>query len=287
MMKSANTLKIFGSVLASCSFIFSPAFANDEAPVDNREVEIAVTGDDSFVEETNQGEETKRAWLNNKGHFYPIMSAEIEEQIVLQQQEQSTETTQEQPADQADEKNVKSSSLFTKGYEEDCTIPSLAYPGVFHFWINCPTDWSWFMLEDESIWHIAYEDRTKIQNWFAGYALVLRPNNWWDSDPYYQYQLYNTVTKQTVQVNIDSINGPLMNGPYSRYIYGFINNGHEVQLTDGSLWTVKPNERRSMTRWVAGDAVYIGINNDWFTGRYEYILINSAAGNWVRVDWKH
>lgn len=55
--------------------------------------------------------------------------------------------------------------------------------------------------------------------------------------------------------------------------------GEQVQLQDGSIWSIYPDERYKVLNWLPTDVVVIMPNHSWLTGSsYPYRLVNQNTG---------
>lgn len=59
--------------------------------------------------------------------------------------------------------------------------------------------------------------------------------------------------------------------------------GENVELEDGSIWVVNPNDRYNTLNWMTGDVIIITPNHALFSS-YMYCLVNLNTGAVVRVN---
>lgn len=59
--------------------------------------------------------------------------------------------------------------------------------------------------------------------------------------------------------------------------------GEKVELEDGSLWSVHPEDYHHTLDWMTGDVILITPNHSWFAS-YNYVLNNMSTGEIVRVQ---
>lgn len=282
--------------LAVCLLTSAPMFSNQFPPAieddvfladqinifdisDEKEDEVVFTGPIDIYDSSEE-----HAPINVGLNFAAIVAQIDEEES---QKSSDLKLSEEQQAEiQALFASKASKSLSVAGsWDDSIDLPVNAYPGIYHYWIQCSPDRSWFRIEDGSVWTIRYADRSKISGWNSGYPLVLRLNNFSDSDKYYQYQLYNTVTDEAIQVNL--YEGPLLGGANTVSIYSFFSNGYQFNLTNGSIWDVRLSDCDNMNGWNAGDCVYVVPNEDlWTKYFYSYRVVNIAKNRNVRANWK-
>lgn len=54
--------------------------------------------------------------------------------------------------------------------------------------------------------------------------------------------------------------------------------GDTVELEDGSIWSIKPQDRKKTLDWMTGDTIVITPNSSWFNWTYDFKLINKNTG---------
>lgn len=59
--------------------------------------------------------------------------------------------------------------------------------------------------------------------------------------------------------------------------------GESVQLEDGSIWSVNPNDSYKTLNWLTSDIIWITPNSSWFSS-YNYCLVNQNTGVAVEVN---
>jgi len=124
-------------------------------------------------------------------------------------------------------------------------------------------------LTDGSVWKVRHRDRSKVKKWRSSDTIVIETANFFS---WYAYNLVNYTRNESVDVelhlNDDRIGGTshwiVEVNPYMGY----------VRLENGSVWRMSTSE---LVNWSQNDDVIIGLSKDWFSSRYDYILINPRA----------
>lgn len=125
-------------------------------------------------------------------------------------------------------------------------------------------------LEDGSIWTTSSSDRHKTLDWMTGDTIIILPNHSWFSS--HDYRLVNINTGANVKVNLSL--GPIYNGIYTHWIIAIDYKHRQVCLEDGSVWKMSWWDSSIVDKWLPNDTVIIGINDGWFSGGSQNMLIN-------------
>lgn len=88
----------------------------------------------------------------------------------------------------------------------------------------------------------------------------------------------NTIQK----INIFSYSLPRCQLAYHRKVQ-FKYSQDNVELEDGSIWLVNPQEKAKMLRWSPEEPLAIIINNAWFSD-YKFLLVNLVSDEAVSVN---
>jgi hypothetical protein len=59
--------------------------------------------------------------------------------------------------------------------------------------------------------------------------------------------------------------------------------GDTVELTDGSIWSVRSKDRYKSLNWLTSDTIVITANHEWFSV-YDYKLVNQNTGKSLAVN---
>jgi len=59
--------------------------------------------------------------------------------------------------------------------------------------------------------------------------------------------------------------------------------GDIIKLEDGSQWSVKPEDRKSLYDWILSEPVIITQNPSWFS-KYNYRIVNRDTGASIAID---
>jgi hypothetical protein len=182
------------------------------------------------------------------------------------------ESEQAQNANSATDHNEEIAGYYLADY------PPVYFPPSCH-WLGAISALSdSLQIEDGSMWQIDPYDAYKIRNWFANDPLIVTQNRSWFST--YQYRIINQNTGYSIDVNL--IEGPVLNGEYSRQIAALDTFRGEIVLTDNTRWTISRRDAYLLPTWERGDYIITGINSGWDSD-YNCILIDVATNNFVRA----
>ncbi len=128
-------------------------------------------------------------------------------------------------------------------------------------------------LADGTILSVAYQDQGVATRW-RGYApyVVLAQNNGFFRNV--NFKVHNLSTGESVEAKISQ--GPTVLKAY--LVVGFDEYNQRVQLANQQgqtmFWKISSSDIRAWNDWKLNDGILIGVNDCWFTGGYDYILIN-------------
>ena len=182
------------------------------------------------------------------------------------------------------EENIKKEETEEKEDQKQTGYYSNGYPAVYfpyeaHNLVAISALGDSIVIEDGSIWKVAYSDRNAIKYWKETDPLIVYPNKAWFGRDH--YLVYNQVLEQYVRVTLT--HGPLLNHELSKQIIFIDYKKGEVVLNDESYWKISSSDRYLLEEWLVGDYIIIGKNNSLFSGK-EYILLNSNMYNHIRAD---
>lgn len=172
--------------------------------------------------------------------------------------------------------NTDSESSVTK---KDLLSKSLLYtshPGAFYSPYVVSLFGDTVEFHDGSVWSICFDDRTLTYNWLITDDIVVTPNDEWFS--LYAYRLTNQQTGVAVRANLYL--GPIYRGIFSYWIVAIDYINGQVCLQDGSIWSMSPIDLNIIRKWMVGDTVIIGVNNNAFASIRPNILINVNTNNY-------
>lgn len=125
-------------------------------------------------------------------------------------------------------------------------------------------------LHDYSLWEVASSSRKKIVSWEIAEQIVIKPSACCLPDLFskHPFVFHNRIRNEVVWVKLKEIGEK---GGY--YPHRVVASGpaNYLTLSDGSLWLVDLSEGSKMPR--NGQEIMIGVNNQWKTAAYPYILI--------------
>lgn len=129
-------------------------------------------------------------------------------------------------------------------------------------------------LKDGSMWEVTPHKREMIMQWRKSERLFIKPAYTVflpSKFMTYKYVLYNEKRNEFAEVKLIKESVPMDGG-------AFIINSIEpyqqiIQLNDGTFWQINLTESE-FDKWEIGHRVFVGVNNNWRTEKYPYILIN-------------
>jgi hypothetical protein len=155
-----------------------------------------------------------------------------------------------------------------------------SHPGILYYPVAVSTFGDEVTLMDGSVWQIRSSDRDQTRGWFATDEIIILPNTSFFS--FYDYKLLNTVTGAEVEANM--LLSPLLGTAYTRLIIGFNDAYSYVYLSDGSVWSISPNDYYLYKKWMVGDIVMIGANLGWDSYTRPNILLNATYRTYIRAN---
>jgi hypothetical protein len=159
----------------------------------------------------------------------------------------------------------------------------ILYAGAIHYLYAYAWDFSWIELEDGTVWDVRWEDRNKITGWLLMSDNLYVTQGGWFSKNY--YKIVNQ--SRGIEIEVDLKATPIVGGSFTRtVIYVDYKNGL-ITLNDGTIWNVLSNDNYLLSTgpWCVNDIVVVGLNSDWYSGSYPFILINGIVGkhHYVRI----
>lgn len=130
-------------------------------------------------------------------------------------------------------------------------------------------------LSDGSIWSVALGDRWKLADWLISDVIVIIPNHSFFT--FYDYLLVNQRTGDRIEVNLSEIEVLAYDASYRgqrHWIISIDYFSNLVTLEDGSVWGISFDDDSILQRWLIGDILIVGINDDWNSGSHPNVLIN-------------
>lgn len=152
------------------------------------------------------------------------------------------------------------------------------FPINCHWLISIGDSYRTIELEDGSHWDIASVDNHTLRNWRRDDSLSITPNGSWLSA--YDYYITNKTNNSYVKANLRV--GPLAHGAYSHWVVGIDHLGGHVQLENGMVWCVDPQDGYLLKEWVIDDHIVLGQYDSWFSP-FNHILINVSMDNFIHV----
>lgn len=132
-------------------------------------------------------------------------------------------------------------------------------------------------LTDGSTWFVDPDEYAALSNWNPMAPVIITQNHAWRWRSPYDFRLTNQWTGQSVGINIDL--GPI--SPvyacfYTHWIVDIDYYKNIVYLEDGSKWHMSIFDSSTISQWVPGDIVIIGVNDGWLFAYNPNMLINVA-----------
>jgi hypothetical protein len=206
--------------------------------------------------------------------------AEIEEERARVAQENGAESADGKEAAEANEEGQEGTEKQARAYVQVLT-PYSFHAGAFHYLQSFGFGDIDVKLQDGSLWSIRSIDQHKMPLWYSGDQIVITPNHTWFSS--YKYQMNNQNIGQDAEVNLKV--GPYLDGPFTYRVVAIDYFLKEVQLNDGTWWDISIFDGALLDKWLPGDYVIIGINDEYDSSTRPYILINANINTWIKADW--
>lgn len=160
--------------------------------------------------------------------------------------------------------------------------PTSSHPGAYHLLQGIIFPGGGVVIEDGSEWVVAPYYWEALKGWTAGDVLLLTPYRPWFFH-YYEFQLINERTQETVLVNW--YKPPQQGNPFTRSVARL--HSYEIVLDDGTRWRVKASDRQITQTWKQKDTIIIGTNYCWFAWSNPNILINMRNSTYIRGGCMH
>jgi len=135
-------------------------------------------------------------------------------------------------------------------------------------------------LEDGSIWAVQSGDHYKTLNWLGSDLITITANHNWFSN--YEFILTNQNTGVSVAVVL--VLGPVYNGGHTHWVVAIDYFFDQVQLEDGSVWSIVGLDDSILKKWLVNDTVIMGINDGNWSTSNPNILINVNTLGYVRAN---
>lgn len=158
-----------------------------------------------------------------------------------------------------------------------------AHTFAFHRAIEISPTGDLIKLEDGSLWAVAGCDLSHSLDWMSKDLLCITINNEWFSS--YQFIITNQQSGTFVRCNL--VKNPEEEGYYTHWITGIDFYKYEIELEDGSKWSLSGYDSSIFTKWKAKDTVIVGINNGFLKEAKPNILINVSKNPLTHVRAKH
>lgn len=172
-------------------------------------------------------------------------------------------------------------SLEASYYAEDPTdsISFQMHPNVRNHIYGYTSKGFSLQLKDGSMWEVTPHKREMIMQWRKNERIFIKPayacflpSNFIT----YKYVLYNEKRNEIAEVKLIKESIPVEGGAF---IINWIEPYQQIiQINDGTLWQVNLSESE-LDKWEVGHRVFVGVNNNWRTEKYPYILINMDMHN--------
>ncbi|MFI5333859.1 MAG: hypothetical protein ACHQT8_01680 [Chlamydiales bacterium] len=133
-------------------------------------------------------------------------------------------------------------------------------------------------LGDRSQWRVAHETLDILADWVTGDPIVVSPN-YTPLSPF-PYWIKNVRTDKSVMASL--FLGSEEFGKNSHWIIHIDSENQRLFLENRLGFEVDQRDKEKFADWAYKDTVIIGTSNTWFTP-YDYILINTARNQYVRV----
>lgn len=156
-----------------------------------------------------------------------------------------------------------------------------SHPGSIYYIVHFNFNIGEITMADGSIWRIRHDDRYQSMGWLKTDEISILPNTNFFS--FYDYKLLNRVTGAEIEVNL--YKQPVLGAAYTRQIMGVNDTYTHIYLTDGSAWSISPNDEYLYQKWMIGDIIMIGVNTDTDAYIRPNILINATHHTYIRATW--
>lgn len=156
-----------------------------------------------------------------------------------------------------------------------------SHPGVYHVATAITPTGDMIEIEDGSVWSVNSRHHSKVRGWNNSDSLIIGQNNSWFSS--YLYVMINQ-SHNNQKVEVNGSLAPYLDSPYRHWISDLNIEYPAVRLEDGTWWKLNSSDRAVMKDWLHNDTIIIGVNQDWFTWGYHYILINVNTNEFVRTS---
>lgn len=153
------------------------------------------------------------------------------------------------------------------------------YSSSYHALISGSLFGEEIRIEDGSLWKVIRKDQLEASKWLYQDTLTVTQNNAWFPDT--KYRLVNHNRRTSVAAEL--IEGPIINGDYTRTIHAFDPYTGIIQLNDSTRWEVCPYDTSEFRQWNLEDPIIVGFNSGWHSARYDGLLINVSRNEFVRA----
>ena len=159
------------------------------------------------------------------------------------------------------------------------TASFTTHPGAYHNVVSVSPQGN-FELEDGSFWLISPTDAITTLGWQLSDQLIITVNqSWYASFSSYKFKVSNQTSGESILANLDL--GPRYNGPHTRSIAAIDYYYNVIYLNDTTVWHMSSFDSRTVSKWLVGDTVIIGVNDSWFSFNNPNILINANMINYA------
>jgi|SRR3569832_259873 len=135
-------------------------------------------------------------------------------------------------------------------------------------------------LEDHSKWEIAPPDAYKVVGWQPQDKMVLTPHWSWFSSYKYQYSMTNLTRNSHIRVNF--ISHPCDYKQKAQWIISIDKFSSKVFLSDGTSWSIHPNDAPLIKEWDINDFIIYG-KNDQLLNTHPFLLIHVRLNHAARA----
>lgn len=145
---------------------------------------------------------------------------------------------------------------------------------------------TYLQLTDQSLWQVNDVDRLKLSKWRPGHLITLQPNkSWFDElDQDFPCIMYNLHMDESVRVNVMALcarNMVTMPG-----LECCIDFKQDIVLEHGTRWHIPTEYYKKISgKWVNGNVIIIGIENDYWSDKPYNCLINLTNKDSCRAVW--
>lgn len=131
-------------------------------------------------------------------------------------------------------------------------------------------------IENGTEFTVRPADSATMESWPVGSLLHIALNNhWYSTGKSYQYVIKELHSGTSVKANLSA---PPTKNDCNRRIMQMSSITGQLLLNDGHRFQISPdiNDRELFTGWQPDDIIIIANNNSWFTGGYDFVLINTT-----------